>query len=727
MTGRNRALLAALVTLTSGVLAGCGGETTRSEVPEATTLTLSETAIAFDFINQTKLVSASVRDQNGDAFQTTIEWSSDDPSVAAVSETGTVRAVSNGTTAVRADAGSLTATVQVTVEQVPAFVLIVSGDNQEAVAGNALPEPLVVRATDRGGVGVEGVAVDFTTSSGSLSVTSGDSDADGLLQTSWTLGSQFGPQTVIAAASVDSTEFSAFARSETPIADLRVASALTFVRVDPSSLEDFTATVRIVNDGDLATGAPFRVALLADGTEVATVDVPALGIAEEASVDLVVPALSAGLYDMTLVADADDVIPELDETNNDADKSLRVVQQTSVGVGATTSALAATSKDDELLFRVDIPPGSPPTLTVSLAGIDSGEDPDIYIEGGPRPRRRADYDDCISERPPGASEFCQIVDAAGTYHILLHAFEPFTGLTMTVQVGNQIIPYDIEVVFIDNGTATQDAAVQYAADTWMTAIVGDVPDADFSTNPIDAGACISGQPTVNDLVDDVRIFVVIDSIDGPGDTLASAGPCYVRGVSRLPIIGSVRFDEADLERLEADGDLLEVVLHEMGHVLGIGTIWQARGLLQDPSLGNDPNDPADDNPGADTHYRGERSIAAFDAVGGASYLGAKVPVENASGPGSGDSHWRESVFVTELMTPRLNSQRANPLSAITIESLADLGYGVDVSAAQTYTLPSTAPIPLAPGSDATIDLRGDIRGGPIVVVDGKGRVLRVLR
>ena len=33
------------------------------------------------------------------------------------------------------------------------------------------------------------------------------------------------------------------------------------------------------------------------------------------------------------------------------------------------------------------------------------------------------------------------------------------------------------------------------------------------------------------------------------------------------------FDTADLARMEADGSLTDVILHEMGHVLGFGTLW----------------------------------------------------------------------------------------------------------------------------------------------------------
>jgi len=85
------------------------------------------------------------------------------------------------------------------------------------------------------------------------------------------------------------------------------------------------------------------------------------------------------------------------------------------------------------------------------------------------------------------------------------------------------------------------------------------------------------------------------------------------------------------------------------------------------------------------------------------------------------------------MSPFLNSGFVNPTSSVTIESLADLGYGVDVTQADNYTLPSPGPQLAAPGGTGTggaaglIDLRGDMYLGPIYVMEQGGRLRRVLR
>ena len=63
-------------------------------------------------------------------------------------------------------------------------------------------------------------------------------------------------------------------------------------------------------------------------------------------------------------------------------------------------------------------------------------------------------------------------------------------------------------------------------------------------------------------------------IDGVGNTLGSAGPEYIwsdcPGVS---IEGSMEFDTADLG-LMSTLELELLYLHEMGHVIGIGSVLQ---------------------------------------------------------------------------------------------------------------------------------------------------------
>lgn len=311
-------------------------------------------------------------------------------------------------------------------------------------------------------------------------------------------------------------------------------------------------------------------------------------------------------------------------------------------------------------------------------------------------------------------------EAGGTTTVLVTASDPAglsAGLSFAVHVRDPIPgSYDIDVVFADSISEPQRALFQEAADWWMT-ILADTELPDMPTSELGRLGCgdIFADVSIG-TIDELVVVASVREVDGPRGILASAGPCGVREESMLPFLGVVQVDVADLESLEPD-DQRELILHEMGHVLGIGSLWTDFGLLQNPSLqlGGD----------ADTHFSGPLAIAAFDDAGGTAYTeGEKVPVENRAGPGSGDSHWRQSVLRTELMTPFASIGTPDPLSAISIQSLADLGYMVDVNLAEPYTLPGAADA--AAGELDLIHLGDDVLKSPIVVLDRNGRVTRVI-
>ena len=252
-------------------------------------------------------------------------------------------------------------------------------------------------------------------------------------------------------------------------------------------------------------------------------------------------------------------------------------------------------------------------------------------------------------------------------------------------------------------------------------IARDVFDWDHGAfDRVPAGTCGPGSPEVTDEVDDIRIFVTIGPIDGPGQTMAHAGPCWVRpyplegaeGIWLQPTLGAVHFDEADVAAVAAAGMLKSFVMHEMAHALGfVPEVWRRHDRLRNPSVPN--------SPGADTHFDGPRAIAAFNAAGGAGYMRAKVPVENGGTEGFSDSHWRESVFGDELMSSVLSGD-AQPLSLVTIESLYDIGYEVNLGAADPFSL-SGLGARVAGG--VVFDLGSDVAPWPVRVLrrDPRGR------
>jgi hypothetical protein len=650
--------------------------------------------------------SVSVTDvTTGQDAQASTVWT-----LGTTSGTQQLTAMLNGTTAGQALLSAMA------LAGAPAGLEKVSGDEQMAPVGATLVEPVVVKLADAFGNAIVGDTVVFAVTGGGGSVTPSQAATgpDGTAQATWTLGSGLGVNTLSATVTdVSGVEFTATAAA--PKADLQ-PSAIVTSPANPTTLDSVRVSATVTNIGYLAAPAGVQVELMVDGVLAGTSTLPALAPGEGAEATFTVGPLAAGSDTLRIVVDPAGTLDEWNEANNGIEEAIDVPAATPITAGTPVSGISA-PEGTELIFTLDVPASTPGTVEITLSGGTG--DVDLYVNYGSRPANKDDYK-CQSGNPT-TSESC-VINAAepGTYYILLYAFSDFSGTTLLAKTGLPIIPYNIELAFIHHGTTAQDTVFKEAAAAWMQIIPGDISDFDFSATPVPADACIQGQPLLDGTVDDLRIYVDIDSIDGPGNTLAQAGPCIIRGLGDLPVIGVMQFDSADMSLLSSRGELLPVVKHEMGHVLGIGSIWDLLDLLHNPSLPS--------SAGVDTYFSGERAIAAFDEAGGGSVytLGSKVPVENTAIQGSADGHWRESVLGTELMTPYFNSGQRNPLSAISIESLADLGYTVDVTKAEPFSAVYHAPA-LVPGSGRVIDLGHDVRTGPVYVVSPKGRLRRVMR
>ena len=275
-------------------------------------------------------------------------------------------------------------------------------------------------------------------------------------------------------------------------------------------------------------------------------------------------------------------------------------------------------------------------------------------------------------------------------------------------------PFRIELVFIESASgdgynASQKALFHKAAARWMSIITGDISDSDFSDSPIDRwDDLLEARILVDDTVDDLRIFVGIVDIDGAEGTLGRGGTRIVKRNrdqgTLVTKIGAIAIDRDDLEWM-SETLLSDVILHEMGHVLGFGTLWKTLDLVRGDR---------------DVYFTGTRAIRAFDDAGGRNYSGPKVPAESDS------SHWRGSVFGDELMTASVRPELGGSLSLsrITIQSLADHGYQVDVGQADEFRLP--APASAKPVAEPLMHWGDCIAEGPIYVVDEKGRIVDVL-
>jgi hypothetical protein len=220
------------------------------------------------------------------------------------------------------------------------------------------------------------------------------------------------------------------------------------------------------------------------------------------------------------------------------------------------------------------------------------------------------------------------------------------------------------------------AAFAQAEQRWERVVVGDLAD---------VGS-----------VDDLSINVMFAEL--PGD-IAGEGRWNRRraGSAGLPWFGSFTLDTSfvlgSIASVGGPQQIADVIAHEIGHVLGIGSLWNDFGLLVEAGT-------------ADPRYIGPNAVAQYQSMFSTS--ATSIPVENTGATASRDSHWRESIFDTEIMTS-VAEWVPMSISRLTIGSLADLGYSVNYDAAEAYTLPP-APPPIAIGLFG--DLDGDGRVSP---------------
>jgi hypothetical protein len=211
-----------------------------------------------------------------------------------------------------------------------------------------------------------------------------------------------------------------------------------------------------------------------------------------------------------------------------------------------------------------------------------------------------------------------------------------------------------------------------AKQKWESIIVGDLPS--FSSSDLDNDPQLrcTGYPST---IDDVYLCGRETSIDGPGGVLGSASPLYTRGSGvvnprtgeeyRVTFTGRMEFDSDDIADLQSSGEFDEVVFHEMGHIIGAGSLWVDNGLYID---------------GSGEYASGTHADDEWKAIG----CSGPLPVEQDGGEGTADGHWDEECLQHEVMSGFLSGS-AQPVSRITVGSFEDMGYLVDYSQANPFT------------------------------------------
>lgn len=199
--------------------------------------------------------------------------------------------------------------------------------------------------------------------------------------------------------------------------------------------------------------------------------------------------------------------------------------------------------------------------------------------------------------------------------------------------------FDIQIDFIGTSwtQALHDVFVS-TADRLTALIIGDIPDVSVRSR---------GKVTT---VDDITITAELGQIDGLYGILGQAGPTSVRTNGSLPATAQMQFDIVDVNDMGL-AVFADVVLHEMAHSLGFGSIWGRLSLV------------------SNGEFTGANANNEFHQIGGSGF----IPVEQDGGSGTAGSHWDEETFNNELMTGYINDG-VNPFSAMSAASFADLGY-----------------------------------------------------
>ncbi|HUF49728.1 MAG TPA: leishmanolysin-related zinc metalloendopeptidase, partial [Longimicrobiales bacterium] len=520
------------------------------------------------------------------------------------------------------------------------------------VAGAVLNPAPGVRLTDRHGNPVQGVQVSFSSGSGVVLGAQQTSDVNGMARpASWTLGGPAGIQTLTAisgamVAAIGVTVLPGPPTLVQPFAGnfqagdmgstLPVRPAVRVSDAYNNPIAGVTVVFTVATGGGTITGSP----TMSDGNGIATAGFWTLG--PEPGLNTLTASLPNG-SSTTLSATA---------VNPSA-----LIMERFTGDG-TTCPVSTNSCSFTVVVKNGL--GDPvPGETVVWSNGAQTQTMTTNMRG------RATATNLVTDATPQSAQQRARLESTGA---------DVTFNYQLVQPGG----YNIELRFVGTAAPSVQGLFVQVRQRWEQVITGNLSSVQMNAP---AGTCAGvAYPALNEVIDDLVIYVQVTPIDGPGGVLGRAGPCWIRSTNSLPVVGGIRLDSADLALMEANGTLQDVLVHEMGHVLGIGAQWgpASQGgfdLLQGAG-------------GSDPYFTGARAVSYFQLTGGVLVNG--VPVENSGGEGTRDGHWRETTFARELMTGFINSGGANPLSVITIGSLLDMGYQVNFGAADAYLMPGTS-------------------------------------
>ena len=222
--------------LACAVIAAC------ADPPLPSRIEISPSLASADVVGATIQYTARVvDDEEREIVGAAVAWSSLDPAVATISQTGLATVTGQGEVRLRATHQALSATALLVVELRPVRLAKVAGDGQTAPALSVLPDWPTVRVEDGSGAPIRDVPVTFEVTSGGGQIVprTGVTGADGEVSTRWTLGETVGSQSLRATAGRLEADFAVTATA--PLLSIRTTQ-LKRARV---SL-DYSATLEVV-------------------------------------------------------------------------------------------------------------------------------------------------------------------------------------------------------------------------------------------------------------------------------------------------------------------------------------------------------------------------------------------------------------------------------------------------------------------------------------------------
>lgn len=254
-------------------------------------------------------------------------------------------------------------------------------------------------------------------------------------------------------------------------------------------------------------------------------------------------------------------------------------------------------------------------------------------------------------------------------------------LDITATIATQTV-IDVRYVGLTDPAVQTAMSVAVARVTAM--LTEGLPPIAVTNFDVAAGCGLSGAAALTETIRGVVVYVNTRPMDGPYYVVGQTTQCLTRPGGMLPAVAMIEIDVADVTYMNTSGFLQDFILHELLHAMGFGGLWWVP-QRSVPLTGL--------NSVWFSVFTGTRAHQACTQIPGVAPWACDGGVLLATAAGataaSAGTHWNEDAFQNELMTPSFKG-RGNPLSAMTIASMGDLGYTVNLRIADAFQLPSAA-------------------------------------